>query len=108
MCPEFFCGPTCQISNVDCLVINNTFSSLTPIPKLNEGLFNFFGPTNTSCPNECCNPDNEYCFRTVDNTGNNIEQDQEIMLVFGGIAQNEVIIEDQNISDNCTVPRKIN
>jgi hypothetical protein len=77
-------------------------------PALDSGIYNtglkdFFGPESQTCPNQCCSPGDEYCFRMYDNTGNKIEVDQEVMLVFGGVTQNQVVIYDQNIARNCSV-----
>jgi hypothetical protein len=38
-----------------------------------------------------------------DNTGNLIDYGQEMMLVFGGVTQNQVLIYDQNVALNCSI-----
>lgn len=38
-----------------------------------------------------------------DNTGNEIYAGEEIMLVFGGVALNNVLIEGKNIAEDCDI-----
>jgi hypothetical protein len=100
MCPGNLCGPLCQSRQSECFVSENSAKNF-PLPKLNEGLNNFYGPTNDTCPSDCCDKNNEFCFRIYANTGYPISHDEEEMLVFGGLAQNEVTFNETNIADQC-------
>lgn len=103
MCPGTSCGPLCNSTDPSCLVSNSnsTIYDIFKINNTNEGLVNFTPPVNSTCPNECCSPTNEYCFRMYDNTGNQVDIGDEMMLVFGGMTQNEVEINGINIADSC-------
>ncbi len=101
MCPEDFCGPLCAKRSQECAAVEGFEKFNYSLSDIDDGLKDFSDPSTDKCPNQCCHPLNEYCLRTYDNTGNLIENNQEIMIVFGGISQREVIIQGQNIADNC-------
>ena len=100
MCPSNKCGPLCLKTNTNCTGESNYDSSIL-LPKEDETLFNFNGPESPLCPDNCCKEGNEYCFRTHDNTGNEIKEDQEMMLVFGGVSELDVKIGDKKVLEDC-------
>lgn len=100
MCPDSLCGPLCINTDPKCFISDNNAKNY-PIPDPNEGLTNFHGPLNESCPDKCCDSGNEFCFRTYANTGYEVSVDEEEMLIFGGLTQNEVLIDNKNIADSC-------
>lgn len=98
MCYGYKCGPICDKSDPSCFT---GYSGDNEVYNL--GLKDFVGPDSPNCPNKCCSENDEYCFRMYDNTGNQIEYDKEMMLVFGGISQNQVILNNQNIAKDCNI-----
>ncbi len=98
MCVGLKCGPLCDKIHSSCFT-NNVGQD----GNYTEGLIGFKGPIDDNCPNRCCSEGNEFCFRKYDNTGNEVDIDQEIMLIFGGITQNEVVINDKNIAHDCDI-----
>lgn len=106
MCPDDFCGPYCYERSPTCT--SKTKYPNYPLPAENEGIFNFNGPDTPQCPEKCCDSKNEYCYRTIDNTGNNVTMDNEIMLIFGGLALNRIYKEDEyDLLKNCKLPDSI-
>jgi hypothetical protein len=103
MCPSSKCGPLCKTVDPSC---NTPTKPYIPNTAIDSSLKGYKGPSDPNCPNKCCTAGNEYCFRTIDNTGNEINIDQEIMLVFGGIMQDEVMINGVSIADNCNILSK--
>ena len=73
LCPSNFCGPFCNYTSDNCLS-NKTYQN--------------------------CEGDDEYYYRFINNAGNVILPDQEIMLVFGGLTLNKVKFELNNIEKN--------
>lgn len=104
MCPDDYCGPLCLSKSTECLAITGFEKFYDKMPDIDQELYNFKDPTTDECPDKCCDPLNEFCFRMYDNTGNKIESNQEIMLVFGGISQREILINNHNIADDCNLP----
>jgi hypothetical protein len=104
MCSGSQCGPLCNKYDPSCSAPK--LSYIVNTNNIDSGLYNFKGPDDSNCPDKCCDPNNEYCYRTIDGSGNKITYDQEIMLIFGGISQTEVLINGVNIADNCDVESK--
>jgi len=100
MCPQDLCGPLCLTSNSTCNGTNN-YDPKFRLPYEGEKLFNFTSPESPICPKKCCADTNEYCFRTYDSSGNEINQDNEMMLIFGGISELDVKINNQKVLDDC-------
>ena len=75
-----------------------------PIPTILE-LQHFNPPSSANCPVDCCYSNDEYCYRLINNAGNEVYPDQEIMLVFGGLVLNKVKFElnneEKNVFLNC-------
>ena len=106
MCPGDYCGPYCYTQSTECQ--SKTTYPGYPLPRPDEGLYNFYGPSSESCPNQCCDVSNEYCYRTVNNAGNIVETNNEIMLVFGGLATNNIKVDsDGTIVSNCSLPESL-
>ena len=106
MCPDDYCGPYCYSRSPECQI--QSIYPGYPVPKPNEGLFSFEGPVSDNCPDKCCESTNEYCYRAVNNAGNLVEPENEIMLVFGGLTTNNIQIEtNQSILSNCSIPESI-
>ena len=97
LCPSNYCGPFCNYTSDDCISINSYPNY--PIPTIFE-LQNYHPPSSIYCPPECCSSNDEYCYRLINNAGNEIYPDQEIMLVFGGLVLNKVKFEFYNIEKN--------
>ena len=102
LCPSNKCGPFCNYTSNDCLLENNYNGY--PVPT-NLELINFSPASSPHCPEDCCSSDNEYCFRLINNAGNEVMPDQEMMLVFGGLVLNkikfEINNETKNVYENC-------
>ena len=102
LCPDNYCGPFCNYTSDSC-------NSTTPYPDYPTvtifELINFVGPLSNNCPAECCLKTNEYCYRLINNAGNEVYPDQEIMLVFGGLVLNKVKFEingvEQDVMEGC-------
>ena len=73
LCPSNFCGPFCNYTSDNCIS--------------NKAYQHFEG-------------NDEYFYRLINNAGNEILPDQEIMLVFGGLTLNKVKFELNNIKKN--------
>ena len=66
------------------------------------GLTDSFDNTHYDCPDNCCEVENENCYRTRDVTGYEIEPDEEIMLVFGGMTvRNKTDADGNLLFDTC-------
>lgn len=100
MCPKNKCGPLCLKTDSSCQGENN-YQQTFRLPTENDNLVNFTSPESPGCPKRCCSIDNEYCFRTHDSSGNEIKQDQEMMLIFGGISELNVKIGDKKVLEDC-------
>ena len=102
LCPFNQCGPFCNYSSNDCSL--ESIYKGYPIPTSFE-LTNFTPPSSPDCPEDCCSSDNEYCFRLINNAGNEVMPDQEMMLVFGGLVLNKIKFEingeERNVFLNC-------
>ena len=73
LCPSNFCGPFCNYTSDNC-ISNKTYQ-------------NFEG-------------NDEFYYRLINNAGNEILPDQEIMLVFGGLTLNKIKFKLNNIEKN--------
>ena len=100
MCPENKCGPLCLKSDSSCEGESN-YNPAFRLPLEGEQLVNFTSPENPQCPRRCCSDNDEYCLRTHDSSGHEIIQDQEMMLIFGGISELDVKIGEKRILDDC-------
>ena len=90
LCPDNYCGPFCNYTSDSC----NSTTEYPGYPNVTVfELIDFKGPSSTDCPSECCIKTNEYCYRLINNAGNEIYPDQEILLVFGGLVLNKVTFE---------------
>ncbi len=100
MCPADKCGPLCLKSDPSCAGESN-YNSFFRLPLEGEYLVNFTTPDNPQCPKKCCYETDEYCFRTHDSSGHEIIQDQEMMLIFGGVSELDVKIGEKRILEDC-------
>lgn len=105
MCLPNYCGPYCTTKssppgNNECFVNNSTGDDI-PTLESNAVLEGLLTSNDTNCPSSCCSTDNELCLRTYDVSGRKVELNQEILIIFGGIAMNEVLYEDISIADDC-------
>ena len=102
LCPLNFCGPFCNYTSDNCLSKENYPNY--PIPNTLE-LKNYNPPSTNKCPGDCCYSDDEYCYRLINNAGNEVIPEQEIMLVFGGLVLNKIKFEvndtEKNVFENC-------
>jgi len=107
MCPADKCGPLCLKSHQKCEGESN-YNPLFRLPVEGEYLVNFTSPESPTCPERCCEESNEYCFRTHSSSGHEVIQDQEMMLIFGGVSELNVKIGNKKILDDCKdIDRKI-
>ena len=95
MCPDDSCGPFCNYTDDSCN-LNITYQGY-PLPDVSLGNYNFKGPNDTNCPDQCCDDSCEFCYRLINNAGIETYPDEEIMLVFGGLTNINVSI---NINDS--------
>jgi hypothetical protein len=100
MCPGTKCGPLCDTEDPSCIGSNN-YDPYYGIPLSNQTLNNSLDPFNLNCPPFCCDRFNEYCFRKKSSSGYEVEVDQEIMLVFGGITELDLKINGKELIDEC-------
>ena len=102
LCPSNYCGPFCNYTSENCLSKKNYSNYL--IPHLFE-LINFTSPSSPGCPPHCCSINDEFCYRLINNAGNEIFPDQEKMIIFGGLVLNKIKFEinnkEKNILLNC-------
>ena len=97
LCPSNYCGPFCNYTSDNCT--SKGIYPNYPIPTIFE-LRNYEPPSSPNCPAECCFSNDEYCYRLINNAGNEVYPDQEIMLVFGGLVLNKVKFELNNEENN--------
>ncbi len=97
LCPSNYCGPFCNYTSDNCLS-NNIYQNF-PTPTILE-LQHYNPPSNDDCPNNCCKENDEYCYRLINNCGNEILPDHDIILIFGGLTLNKVKFELDNIEKN--------
>ena len=90
MCPDNFCGPFCNYTDDSC-ESKYTYQGY-PLPDITLGNYNFKGPNDTNCPNQCCDDSCEFCYRYINNAGVETFPNEEIMLVFGGLTNTNVTI----------------
>ena len=97
LCPSNYCGPFCNYTSDNCLSKKNysNFQNIT-----NYELANFTPPSSPQCPEDCCSPDDEFCYHLINNAGNEIFPDQEMMLIFGGLTLNKVKYKVDDIEKN--------
>ena len=93
LCPGFYCGPYWNYTDSSWYVsgLNPTDGTAggrgnLPTPK---GLTTGLNASDSNWPSLWCSAINENCYRTLDNTGNIVYPDEEIMLVFGGTTYRE-------------------
>jgi hypothetical protein len=94
ICKRGACSPNCIKAD------GKTCGSSTP-PTIADYKDYFNSPSNSSCPDQCCPNNNEFCTQIITNSGYSIDIDNEYLLIFGGITQDEVIVSGKNIADNC-------
>ena len=97
LCPLNYCGPFCNYTSDNCRS-NQAYLNLPNVT--NFELNNFKSPSSSSCPEDCCSSDNEFCYRLINNAGNEIFPGQEIMLIFGGLTLNKVKFKQDDIEKN--------
>ena len=97
LCPLYGCGPFCNYTSENCLSKKN-YSNLPNLTIFELDDFN--PPSSSRCPEDCCSLNNEFCYRLMNNAGNEIFPDQEIMLIFGGLTLNKVKYKENDIEKN--------
>ena len=94
LCPGYYCGPYWNYTDTSCYVTGLDPTDGTAGGRGNlatpGGLTTGLNSSDSTCPSSCCSSANENCFRTLDNTGNKVYPDEEIMLVFGGTTYRQV------------------
>ena len=102
LCPSNSCGPFCDSTSDNCLSKRDYPGY--PLPDKLE-LKNYNPPSSSRCPGECCLSDDEYCYRLINNAGNEVYPEQEMMLVFGGLVLNKIKFElnetEKDVVNNC-------
>lgn len=111
MCKPKQCGPYCKNRSDTCFV--NAFTA-DDIPEVDtnadtesvpEGLLT---SNDTNCPPTCCSTMNEVCLRTYDISGRKVHIDEELLLVFGGMLQLDIVDNYQSIIADCTAYSRLN
>ena len=53
-----------------------------------------------TCPESCCETANENCFRSLNNNGEHIYPDEEVMIIFGGSTYRDKYYNGELLFDN--------